>query len=117
MAHLGHAGTVVKIVFDFVTIAPPLIFSFLAWNKLWESKGDPNVAIQHGNYTTEISTHATRVILRLSERLPQVPNMTVSPLIDVSACSVRAAAVDAGRFVCFLGPASLHDIWSGAAET
>ncbi len=47
VAHLGHVGTAVKIAFDFCTIGPPLIFSFLYWSKLWESRFDHDVTLRH----------------------------------------------------------------------
>ena len=47
MAHLGDVGTALKIAFDFCTIGPPLIFSFLYWSKLWESGFDHGVTLHH----------------------------------------------------------------------
>jgi hypothetical protein len=47
VAHLGHVGTAMKIVFDFCTIGPPLIFSFLYWSKFWESGMDHTVTLRH----------------------------------------------------------------------
>eukprot|EP01045_Picozoa_sp_COSAG04_P011316 COSAG04_NODE_726_length_10783_cov_3.873081_2_plen_221_part_00 len=46
VAHLGHRGTALKIVFDFCTIGPPLIFSFLYWSKILECR-DPAQTWDH----------------------------------------------------------------------
>ena len=37
VAHLGWRGVALKIAFDFATVAPPLVWSFLAWSKFWET--------------------------------------------------------------------------------
>ena len=38
VAHLGWRGVVLMIAFDFATISPPLIYSFLCWSKWWETQ-------------------------------------------------------------------------------
>ena len=48
VAHLGLTGTFIKILLDFATVAPPLVYSFLCWSKFWETC-DVDLAIQHAN--------------------------------------------------------------------
>ena len=48
VAHLGWRGVALKIAFDFVTVAPPLVLSFLCWSKFWETL-DAKLAWAHAS--------------------------------------------------------------------
>jgi hypothetical protein len=49
VAHLGTRGVVIKILCDFATVTPPLVYSFLVWSKCWETRGDVAATLDHAN--------------------------------------------------------------------